>query len=283
MTNPRPTRTGPLVNEDDLRNRVNNERLRRGRIRVVHPVRAYDPTTIPGAVAIDTSIMADLHDYVTDLTTPTIRREAFSVAHTNGDGSTTWIQQRHQTTSPSLLEQLWSAVEASGSVEGGQRSFSSKPSARLDSIDAAQRIDTGAFTWLRKLGLVDAYDDDTIPDTAAAVKRLGALAANVHSCSRHRGKIDKKTGEWCCEYHAIEHDVRSWWITARVLTGWDSPAWQPANSCPLCEVKGGLRVKLEHRTAVCVECGSTWSPETIGLLADHIRAENHEDDTAETG
>jgi hypothetical protein len=247
-------------------------------LRVVHPVRRQEPVAIVGAVAIDTTVIVDVLDCVTDLTTPTIRRESFTIAQTNGDGSTTWIQQRHRTTSPSLLEQLWGAVEASGSVEGGQRTFASKPSARLDAIDAAQRIDTGAFTWLRRLGLVDVYDDDTLPDTAAAVRRLGALLPSTEKCSRKKPDRDRA----CCQHHQLELDIRSWWVTARVLTGWDSPAWQPANTCPICDVKGGLRVKLEHRTAVCVECGSTWSAETIGLLADHIRAENHEDDTDES-
>ena len=271
---PRPhVRTGDML-LDELRAEVIAQILR-DRMHVVHPVRQQEPTKIVGARAIDTSIIVDVLDCVTDLTAPTIRREGFTVGQVNPDGSTTWIQQRHQTTSPSLLEQLWGAVEASGSVEGGQRTFSSKPSARLDAIDAAQRIDTGAFTWLRKLGLVDVYDDETLPDTAAAIKRLGSLLPSAERCNRRTPARDRV----CCTQHHIEIDIRSWWITARVLTGWDSPAWQPANSCPVCEVKGGLRVKLEHRTAVCVECGSTWSAETIGLLADHIRAENHEDES----
>ncbi|VXB82496.1 hypothetical protein [Aeromicrobium sp. 9AM] len=275
MTTARPTRTGPLVNQDDLRNRVTNERLRRGQLRVVHPVRHHDPVTIAGAVAIDTTIMVDVLDCVTDLTSATIRRESFTIAHANDDGSTTWIQQRHITSSPSLLEQLWSAVEASGSTEGGQRSFASKPSARLDAIDAAQRIDTGAFTWLRRLGLVDVYDDKTLPDTAAAVKRLGSLLPSAEKCGRKRADRERA----CCPQHELELDLRSWWTAARILTGWDSPAWKPDNTCPVCEVRGSLRIKLEHRSGMCVDCGSTWPAETIGLLADHIRAENHEDES----
>lgn len=261
---------------DELRTEVVAEILRR-RMRIVHPVRRQDAITIVGAVAIDTSIMVDVTDYVTDLCSPTIRREGFTIAQTNADGSTTYIQQQHRTTSPSLLEQLWGAVEASGSTESGQRVFASKPSARLDAIDAAQRIDTGAFTWLRTLGHVDVYNDKTLPDTAAAVRRLGSLVPSVERCKLKKPAHDRM----CCTAHYIETDIRSWWVTARVLTGWDSPAWQPDNSCPLCEIKGGLRVKLEHRTAVCVECGETWSPDTIGLLADHIRAENHEDETVD--
>lgn len=263
---------------DELRTVVMAE-IRRSRMRVVHPVRRQEPTTIVGAVAIDTSIMVDVLDCVTDLTAPTIRRQSFSIAHINDDGSTTWIQQRHTTTSPSLLEQLWGAVEQSGSAEGGQRVFASKPSARIDAIDAAQKIDTDAFTWLRRLGHVNAYDDPKLPDTAAAVRRLGSMLPSIETCSRTKPDRDKP----CCKRHIVEQDIRSWWSLARVLTGWDSAAWKPANTCPVCEVKGGLRVKLEAHTAVCVECWSTWNPGTIGLLADHIRAENHEDDQDEVG
>lgn len=276
--NPEPRPHVPSTEDellDELKALVMAE-IRRKHMHVVHPVRRQPAVTIVGAIAIDTSIIVDVLDCVTDLTSPTIRRESFSIAQTNEDGTTTWIQQRHRTTSPSLLEQLWGAVEASGSTESGQRSFASKPSARLDAIDAAQRIDTGAFTWLRRLGLVDVYDDPTLPDTAAAVRRLGSLLPSATKCDRVKPDRDKP----CCDMHGIELDIRSWWSAARVLTGWDSPAWKPANSCPICEAKGGLRVKLEAHTAVCVECWSTWTTETIGLLADHIRAENHEDDSA---
>ncbi|WP_157432593.1 hypothetical protein [Aeromicrobium sp. Root472D3] len=69
-----------------------------------------------------------------------------------------------------------------------------------------------------------------------------------------------------------------------MLTGWDSPAWRPNNTCPLCGVKGGLRIRLDHHTGTCMDCRQTWDPSTIGLLADHIRVENHEDEeTSATG
>jgi hypothetical protein len=75
----------------------------------------------------------------------------------------------------------------------------------------------------------------------------------------------------------VERDIRRWWTQARIVTGWDSPAWRPDNTCPLCGVRGGLRVKLADQSGFCTECGETWTPETIALLADHIRSENAED------
>lgn len=237
-------------------------RVRARGLRVVHPIAHQTPTPITGARPLaDTP--TDLIDYITALCDPTTHGEAYLTPNRNNDGSTTFITQRHRTTSPPLLEQLWATVEASGSTEGGQRSFASKPSARLDAIDAANDIEAGVFAWLTRLG----HRPDDMGDTLAAVRHLGALAAGV----------DRDT------HRVIESDVRSWWVRARVLTGWDSPAWRPNNTCPLCGVKGGLRVRLDHHSATCTECRQTWDPSTIGLLADHIRAENHEDDEAEAG
>jgi hypothetical protein len=230
-------------------------------LRVVHPIahQAPKPTTAARTL-VDTP--TDLIDYVIALCDPTTHGEAYLTPHRNSDGSTTFVTQRHRTTSPPLLEQLWATVEASGSSEGGQRSFSSKPSARLDAIDAANDVEREVFAWLTRLG----HRPDDMTDTIAAVRRLGSLAAGA----------DQDT------HRLIESDVRSWWVRARVLTGWDSPAWRPNNTCPLCGVKGGLRIRLDHHSATCVECRQTWDPATIGLLADHIRVENHEDE-ANTG
>ncbi|KQX76046.1 hypothetical protein [Aeromicrobium sp. Root472D3] len=89
--------------------------------------------------------LTDLIDYVSALCDATRHGEAYLSSQRNPDGSTTFVTQRHRTTSPPLLEQLWATVEASGSTEGGQRSFASKPSARLDAIDAATDIEHGVF------------------------------------------------------------------------------------------------------------------------------------------
>lgn len=238
-------------------------------MRVVHPVANQTPTRRPPrARHLATDTPYDLNDYITALCDATIHLEAFQILLRNRDGSSTWVTQRHRTTNPSLLEQLWSTVVASNSTESGVRAFASKPAARIDSIDVANDIDREAFDWLTRLG----RRPDSMTDTIAAVRLIGALA---------RSQDDQMQRD-------ILHDVRSWWIRARVLTGWDSPAWRPDNTCPLCGAKGGLRVRLEARTATCVECREAWDAGSIGLLADHIRAENHDDgdddgDTHETG
>ena len=209
-----------------------------------------------------------LQDYVTELCTPVTHREHYTRQQHNNDGTTTWIGGDHTTHNAALITQLWDAVEASGSSEKGARAaFVSKPTARIEALDAGVRIDLAASRWVRDLG------EDDPQDTIGCILRLNGLAASTHNC-RHKPKRNKSGTITCCTFHAIESDVRSWWVQARILTGWDQPAWQPDNTCPLCGIKGGLRVRVEEKLATCTKCHESWDDTTIGLLADHIRHES---------
>jgi hypothetical protein len=219
---------------------------------VAHPVAVQPPPTKqprPRSLPEDTRHWL-LADYITALTDTTRTGQPFQTSRRNPDGTLTWITERHYTTSPPLLEQLWSAAEQSGSAEGGRRAFGSKPSARIDALDVAMRIEQEVHAQLTVYGVADSHDH--YANTLAAVRHLGSLALEDRDVFRL---------------------VRSWWSAARVVTGWDSPAWAPNSGCPLCASRGSLRIRLDLHTAVCVGCHETWSPETIGLLADHIRAE----------
>lgn len=177
----------------------------------------------------------------------------------------------HTTNNPPLLDQLADAIEPKSSVEAGTaRPATSRPSAALDAIDTAIRIDTDAARWLRHLG------QDDPGNTLECVRQLGALAVSTDHCGRA-----KPHGN-CCTYHRIESDVRRWWSWARIVTRWDLPAWQPDNTCPLCGTRGTLRVRVTEKLATCIDdtCRETWDDTTIGLLADHIRAENHDTQVA---
>lgn len=71
--------------------------------------------------------------------------------------------------------------------------------------------------------------------------------------------------------------VRSWWVTARVLTSFDSPAYAPNVPCPneQCERRGSLRVKVgdreDQRQAVCTECHWVWDGPYFGVFAEWVR------------
>lgn len=191
-----------------------------------------------------------LADFVRELTEPHTHTEPYTVRE-RGE----WRTHRHITRAPALLAQLWANDVPSSAAEDGQRAgFGSKPAARLDALDTAARIDLEVNRWVTDLG------EDAPLDTIAALRKLNGLAASADPVQRRE----------------IAGDVRRWWIRARVVTGWDSPAWTPDNTCPQCGERGTLRVRLADHIATCVDdgCRATWDQQTIGLLADHIRAES---------
>lgn len=191
-------------------------------------------------------------DMVRELTTPHTHVETYQTRSLTGGGL---VDARHTTRAPALLTQLWANDVPSNTVETGTRpGFASKPAARLDAHDTAVRIDLEAARWVRDLG-----EDDHHVDTAATVRQLHALAVSADPTTRD----------------AIARDVRRWWTQARIVTGWDSPPWTPDNTCPQCGERGTLKIRLAERIGMCTHdaCRSTWDVASIGLLADHIRAE----------
>lgn len=206
---------------------------------------------------IDTAF-TDIHDWIPELVDAHDHREPY----TQRVGTTTYTA-RHITRVPSLLDQLRHAGTPS-TGEGGAGGYASRPAGNLEALDALVRIDLQASRWVRDLG------EDDPATTEDCLRLLHGLHASAHSC----GPRLKKRG--CCQRHEIERDVRSWWTAARVMTGWDSPAFRPDNTCPICGKRGTLRIRFSAGSAVCVECHETWNPDTLSLLARHIKAENGE-------
>lgn len=204
------------------------------------------------------ALMLDLADYVRELTQTHQHREHYTVRR-----GAFWVGANHTTKVPALIHQLQYAAPSGQGDDRSGAGFGSRPAARIEALDCLQRIDRDAAWWVRRLG------EDDPGDTIRVVQVLHGLRPRLAACDKRRAG--------CCDAHELEHDVRRWWTQARIVTGWDSPAWRPDNTCPLCSVRGGLRVKLADQTGFCAECGETWTPETLGLLADHIRGENAED------
>ena len=198
----------------------------------------------------------DIHDHVEQLTRTHTHREPYQ--HRNG---LTWQVFTHLTMVPPLIDQLDEPnATTKGDVQGGA-GYTSRPAASLECIDTLMFIDDEAARWVRKLG------EDDPGDTKACIRRVHAL----HASQTPAIKAD------------IERAVKRWWSQARITSGWDSPAWRPDNTCPVCEVRRSLRIKLADQMGYCVDCRALWLPEEIGLLADWIRLENAEDETpAET-
>lgn len=234
-----------------------------------------------------THLQLDIHDWVEELTRTHTHREPY----VRKDGGVVWTAG-HVTSVPPLVLQLIGATPAGSTDQAGAKPHS-RPAARIEALDTVMLIDDEAERWFARLAddaPRDSFDPHTqrpIPGsgTIARISRLHGLHASAPHCGRSRGRRDEN-GVWCCLRHRLEHDVRRWWHQARIVTGWDTPAYRPFNTCPVCEHRGGLRINLEMRAGLCIECRSVWAADEIGVLAEHIRAENQElmlDQTATRG
>lgn len=192
-----------------------------------------------------------LTDYIRELTEPHQHREPYTVRGLTGGTA----PRTHVTRVPALLVQLWDAP-SNAAETGASRGFESRPTARLDALDTAARIDVQAARWITDLG-----EQPRSLRTADVVLQLHGLVPSADLVQRK----------------AITASVRSWWLQARIVTGWDSPAWSPnTNTCPQCGERGTLKVRFAERIAMCTNdpCLVTWDETTIGLLAEHIRVES---------
>jgi hypothetical protein len=163
---------------------------------------------------------------------------------------------RRTTTVPSLLAQLAEAIHP-GEVyvenDSSRPGFRSTPPARLDAIDRLLTIDAAAARWVTSIGLT------LRSDTAGNIRALVGVAQTLDSDT-----LD-----------ALYTEVTNWHAWAATVTGWQTPPWRPRVPCPVCDVLGSLRIRLDRKTACCMDCGEGWDEPTgtIWLLADHIRAE----------
>lgn len=207
-------------------------------------------------------------EHIHELTAWHTHREPYEYDADHDNGSTTHYVSDHVTHQPPLIEQVWGTAGQRGQGgEVGAMTPSSKPAANLDAIDCAATIDIEAARWIRDLG------EDDPQDTLGCIRRLHGLTASVHHCDRAAGRA----GQDCCTYHAIEVSVRSWWVRARVLTGWDTAAVKLSGTCPLCGEKGTVKVRYSSGLGSCTNCHESWDAETIGILAEHMRAEAEAD------
>lgn len=170
----------------------------------------------------------------------------------------------------------------------------SRPAARVEVLDTLMDIDDQAGYWIDKLGgIIPADPIDPVlhrPQpglgTVLRLRRLHGLHPSAEACGRithsRAAKEVDPSRPWCCDRGQLEGAVRNWWHRARIVAGWESRLWRPDNSCPVCEALESVLVNLvPPGDAFCKECHTVWDGSSIGILAEHIRAENAEDDTDE--
>jgi hypothetical protein len=129
-------------------------------------------------------------------------------------------------------------------------------------MDIYLRIDQAVYVWCKTY--VEQRRWDSLTDRLRA---LVGVAGNIEDD----------------EQHQLAREARRWVTWAKVCTGWEVPAMRPDNTCPLCGVRGTLRVRVgdgirsTEASAVCVGCGESWDDTNVGLLAEHIRSENNDE------
>lgn len=221
----------------------------------------------------------DVHDMVRQLVDDHTHREPYEVV--NEETKTRSILG-HVTTVPALIDQLLAddpSVSGTGDLAGTQAT--SRPTARIEALDTVMLIDDEAGRWIIRLGgqvprdLINPVTLLTIvgSGTLLRLRRLHGLYPATEDCGHGHRKDD--VDGWCCTRGHLEHDVRRWWHQARIITGWDMAAWVPNNTCPVCDERRKLRIRLD--SAMCVECRTVWTSDQLGLLAEHVRAENREE------
>ena len=198
-----------------------------------------------------------IYDNVTELVRPKVLQQEVS-AYVQGE----WRRKRREIEIPSLLDQLQAAFVSSSGEQTGS-GFASKPAARVDAMDVLMRIDTEAGNWVDQLGHTIQSD---VRDNLRWLNQQAPRLTDLE------------------QLHWLALDVRGWGTWARVVTGWEVPAFRPHNTCPLCGQRGGLRIRVGDGDAqgMCVNCGEHWASETVALLAEHIRTENREDEMGES-
>lgn len=149
----------------------------------------------------------------------------------------------HVVTHAPLLDQLEAAIQHGRGTDTPSGIHQSKPCGRLDALQTLQRIDKQSAAYAATLGVP--------PQPLRA--RLSAISGKIGATQ------DAK--------------VRAWWVSARCITGWEEPAYQPHVPCPNldCERWDTLRIRIHDAIGTCIECGTTWHGDQFPTLGDYIR------------
>jgi hypothetical protein len=194
---------------------------------------------------------------------------------------------------PPLLNQL-EQTDRAGAQALTMSVPTSKPPMPLFGLDLAKQIETEARQWvhalipswrpqsIRQYLTVLADDPDTSRMTAGiniAASRLTARCpALLHRLATTAPTLPDNT------LTNLAAAVRRWWMSARILTAWDTPPHRMHAPCPECGAAGKLAAltdQVDSRgeakptlvAVSCVECLALWdTPELIDRLADQIYA-----------
>ena len=201
--------------------------------------------------------LIDLADSINELTEPRTISEIVEVPVVveeiaNGRGrrraKRTRVRRRHTITLPGLIAELGNAA-IPGSAEAGAATggFESKPSAELEPLSVLREITDDAGRLSRRYNI----DRPTLTAT------LHALVSAPHSDTQLR---------------ELARQANRWVHRAKVATGFEPAPITLDRPCPYCTAKNALVLSGDMTNARCTRCGIDWTPDTIGLLGDMLRA-----------
>lgn len=150
---------------------------------------------------------------------------------------------------PGLLQALAQAArpgssDASGTAAGG---FESRPSAELEPLSVLREITDDMGFWARTFSI----------ERVTLAGNLSALVSAPHDDP---------------QLEHIANQARRWVRRARMATGFDPAPMTLSEPCPYCHRRHALTISGDMQRARCNRCGVDWTPDTIGLLADMLRA-----------
>ena len=158
---------------------------------------------------------------------------------------------------PSLIDQLERAVESS-SAGASSSGYESRPAANIEALDSLGIMEREAAIWVRVILGRPVGVLGEVPASADLRDLLGLLAQRA------------PTLEWE-RIRALDFDVLRWWARARVVTTWDVAPIKPHVPCMNCDRRGGIQVRVDPLSAICLHCGAAWDSSTIGILGNHIQ------------
>lgn len=163
----------------------------------------------------------------------------------------------HRTTMPGLLQQMADLMLPGADPDAGSGKPGSRPPGNWAALadHALITVEVSRWCWDLRLDLRDTVEGN--------VRQLVGAVSDSDARAR------------------LEKDVRRWHRVAQHVTGWRTPPAEVRAPCPgwddrreaECK-RRTLRVNYTDHEAYCSSCGTTWTADNIGLLAETVRAYN---------
>jgi hypothetical protein len=197
--------------------------------------------------------IADCADALTD------SRQHVEPVYTTDRSRNRKLSHVHRTMQPGLLAQVRERFEPGAQAAGFRSVPGSRPPLAFEALALHTVISLAAVRWLWSLRIELRNTDES----------------NIRALVGAAGSMDSETQA------ALLFEMRTWHRRAAILTGWQTAPFRPRASCPNCGQQA-LVVNVESKSAFCngfdprtnMPCGAWWDESTVGILAEHVRAQN---------